>query len=129
MLAQQSGSIINIASIGAFIAYPHAIAYLQSKGGVMQLTRGLALEWRDRNVRVNAIAPTLMDTALIERMDKTTSITSDFIVNRMLRDRLGKPELSSMARQSSSPATRPRSSPELPCRWMTVTWSHDGVAT
>jgi NAD(P)-dependent dehydrogenase (short-subunit alcohol dehydrogenase family) len=92
MLAQESGSIINIASIGAFIAYPHAIAYLQSKGGVMQLTRGLALEWRDRNVRVNAIAPTLMDTALIERMDKTTSITSDFIVNRMLRDRLGRPE-------------------------------------
>ena len=86
MLAQQSGSIINIASIGAFIAYPHAIAYLQSKGGVMQLTRGLALEWRDRSVRVNAIAPTLMDTALIERMDKTTSITSDFIVDRMLRD-------------------------------------------
>jgi NAD(P)-dependent dehydrogenase (short-subunit alcohol dehydrogenase family) len=92
MLAQERGSIINIASIGAFIAYPHAIAYLQSKGGVMQLTRGLALEWRDRNVRVNAIAPTLMDTALIERMDKTTSITSDFIVNRMLRDRLGRPE-------------------------------------
>jgi NAD(P)-dependent dehydrogenase (short-subunit alcohol dehydrogenase family) len=92
MLARERGSIINIASIGAFNAYPHAIAYLQSKGGVMQLTRGLALEWRDRGVRVNAIAPTLMETALTRRMGQTSSVTSDFIRARMLRPRLGRPE-------------------------------------
>ena len=39
------GSIVNIASIGGFVAYPHASAYLASKGGVVQLTRALALEW------------------------------------------------------------------------------------
>jgi NAD(P)-dependent dehydrogenase (short-subunit alcohol dehydrogenase family) len=92
MLAQGKGSIVNIASIGAFVAYPHAIAYLQSKGGILQLTRGLALEWRDRGVRVNAIAPTLMETSLTRRMGATSSVTSDFIRARMPRQRLGQPE-------------------------------------
>jgi NAD(P)-dependent dehydrogenase (short-subunit alcohol dehydrogenase family) len=92
MLAAERGSIINVASIGAFNAYPHAIAYLQSKGGILQLTRGLALEWRDRGVRVNAIAPTLMETALTRRMGQTSSVTSDFIKARMPRPRLGQPE-------------------------------------
>jgi NAD(P)-dependent dehydrogenase (short-subunit alcohol dehydrogenase family) len=44
MLRQRAGAIVNIASIGASIAYPHTTAYLQSKGGVAQLTRSLALE-------------------------------------------------------------------------------------
>ena len=43
--ARARGSIVNIASIGGFVAYPHASAYLASKGGVVQLTRALALEW------------------------------------------------------------------------------------
>src|SRR5262245_49691369 len=59
MLAQGSGSIVNVASIGAFIAYPHASAYNASKGAVLNLTRILALEWVDRGVRVNAIGPGL----------------------------------------------------------------------
>ena len=41
MLAQGKGSIINLASIGSFIAYPWASAYLASKGGVLGITRGL----------------------------------------------------------------------------------------
>ena len=45
MLEQGKGSIVNIASIGGFIAYPHTSAYLATKGGVVQLTRALALEW------------------------------------------------------------------------------------
>ena len=57
MLMAGTGSIINIASIGAFIAYPHSSAYLASKGGVVQITKGFALEWINRGVRVNAIAP------------------------------------------------------------------------
>jgi NAD(P)-dependent dehydrogenase (short-subunit alcohol dehydrogenase family) len=92
MLAAGKGSIINLASIGGFIAYPHASAYLSSKGGVVQMTRGLALEWLDRGVRVNAIAPTLFRTPLTERVGKVSSVTSDFIVARMPREgRLGQP--------------------------------------
>lgn len=91
MLAQGSGSIINLGSIGSFIGYPWASAYLASKGGVLGITRGLALEWRDRGVRVNAIGPTLMDSPLTVAAAKTTSLTADFIKARMLRPRLGRP--------------------------------------
>ena len=48
MLAQGKGSIINMGSIGGFVGYPLASAYLASKGAVVQITKGLALEWRDR---------------------------------------------------------------------------------
>jgi len=91
MLAQGKGSIINLASIGSFIAYPWASAYLASKGGVLGVTRGMALEWRDRGVRVNGIGPTLMDWPLTKAAATTTSLTADWIKGRMLRPRLGKP--------------------------------------
>ena len=91
MLAQGKGSIVNIASIGSFVGYPWASAYLASKGGVLQVTRGLALEWRDRGVRVNGIGPTLMESPLTVASAQRTSITADFIKARMLRPRLGLP--------------------------------------
>jgi NAD(P)-dependent dehydrogenase (short-subunit alcohol dehydrogenase family) len=91
MLARGKGSIINLASIGGFIAYPWASAYLASKGGVLGVTRGLALEWRDRGVRVNGIGPTLMDSPMTRVAAQRTSITADFIKARMLRPRLGLP--------------------------------------
>jgi NAD(P)-dependent dehydrogenase (short-subunit alcohol dehydrogenase family) len=91
MLEQGKGSIINLGSIGSYIAYPWASAYLASKGGVLGVTRALALEWRDRNVRVNAIGPTLMDSPLTRQAAQRTSITADFIKARMLRPRLGLP--------------------------------------
>jgi len=91
MLAAGKGSIINIASIGSFVAYPWASAYLASKGGVLQITKALALEWRDRGVRVNGIGPTLMDSPLVRAAAKASSVTSDFIKARMLRPRPGLP--------------------------------------
>ncbi len=91
MLTQGKGSIINLASIGSFIAYPWASAYLASKGGVLGITRALALEWRDRGVRVNGIGPTLMDSPLTRQAAQRTSLTADFIKARMLRPRLGLP--------------------------------------
>jgi NAD(P)-dependent dehydrogenase (short-subunit alcohol dehydrogenase family) len=92
MLAQRGGSIVNLASIGASSAYPHATAYLQSKGGVAQMTRSLALEWIDRGVRVNALAPTLFDTPLVLAAAQQSTVTSDFIRARQVCGRNGRPE-------------------------------------
>jgi NAD(P)-dependent dehydrogenase (short-subunit alcohol dehydrogenase family) len=91
MLAQGGGSIVNLASIGASIAYPHTTAYLQSKGGVAQLTRSLALEWIDRGVRVNALAPCLFDTPLVRASDAKQSLTSEWIAARTPIGRRGQP--------------------------------------
>ena len=64
MLKQRSGSIINIASLTSFVAYPEVAAYCASKGGVHMLTKALAIEWAKSNVRVNDIAPGDILTAL-----------------------------------------------------------------
>lgn len=92
MLAAGRGSIINIASIGASIGYPLTTAYLQSKGGVAQLTRSLAVEWADRGIRVNAIAPGLFDTPIVARANRSTDATSRHILERTPMGRVGRPE-------------------------------------
>jgi NAD(P)-dependent dehydrogenase (short-subunit alcohol dehydrogenase family) len=65
MMKQGGGSIVNLASIMAFSGgiFPNA-SYQASKGGVLNLTRALALEWADKKIRVNAVAPTFVKTDL-----------------------------------------------------------------
>lgn len=89
MAARGSGKIINIASIGSFVAYPGSMAYLASKGGVAQLTKSFALELAPRNVQVNAIAPCLMDTPMTT---KVRSDTADYFIDRTPMGRMGRTE-------------------------------------
>ena len=64
MLAQGSGSIVNIASIAAHSPQPWSGAYSTAKAGVAMLSRQFAVEWGDRGVRSNAICPGLIRTPL-----------------------------------------------------------------
>jgi NAD(P)-dependent dehydrogenase (short-subunit alcohol dehydrogenase family) len=109
MLASGSGSIINLASIAGLVAYPGSCAYLASKGGVVQLTKGLAVEWIDRGVRVNALAPALFDTPMTRRAGQEAPVSGDFISARSLRtnDPIAQPsELAGAAVFLASDAAR-----------------------
>lgn len=64
MLERGKGRIVNIASLGSFVALHEVAAYNASKAGVAALTRTLAVEWGPRGVNVNAIAPGVFQTPL-----------------------------------------------------------------
>ena len=70
MIARKSGKIVHIASLMSELARPSVVPYTAAKGGVRQLTRGMAVELAPHNIQVNAIAPgyfaTEMNRALID---------------------------------------------------------------
>ena len=70
MIARKSGKIIHIASLMSELARPTVVPYTAAKGGVRQLTRGMAVELAPHNIQVNAISPgyfaTEMNRALID---------------------------------------------------------------
>lgn len=66
LLKASGGCIINIASLAAFIGLPESPAYSASKGGVVQLTKVLAVDWAKDGIRCNAIAPGWILTPLSE---------------------------------------------------------------
>jgi meso-butanediol dehydrogenase/(S,S)-butanediol dehydrogenase/diacetyl reductase len=78
------GVIVNVASNAGLMGQPYSAAYCASKGGVVNLTRALGVEYRSRGVRVNAIAPGGMTTPMIEtfgfpegaKLEDFASITS-----------------------------------------------------
>jgi len=92
MVAKEKGSIVNIASIGGLVAYPGCIAYLASKGGVVQITRGLAVEWAKANVRVNAIAPFVMETPMVKAVREKEPAHFQRMVEKAPIGRVGQPE-------------------------------------
>lgn len=59
------GAIVNLASIGSIIAFTHSAAYGTSKAAVAGLTRHLALQYGPQGIRVNAMAPGIIDTTML----------------------------------------------------------------
>lgn len=91
MIERGKGVIINIASQGAFSALAGRPLYAASKASIVQLTKTLAVDWIKFGVRVNAIAPGLMDTPFIAEMKQDPArIARD--VARIPAGRLGRPE-------------------------------------
>ncbi|MFQ5898654.1 MAG: SDR family NAD(P)-dependent oxidoreductase [Candidatus Methylomirabilia bacterium] len=91
LIAQQSGKVINVASVLAVAGLPGYTAYAASKGGIISLTRALAVEWARHNIQVNALAPGWFVTPMNE-----DAFGDPKIRERLLRDvpmrRTGRPE-------------------------------------
>lgn len=64
MIKQRKGSIMNISSVGGIIGYPGMAAYGAAKGGLVNLTRCMAVDLAPYNIRVNVICPGAIDTPM-----------------------------------------------------------------
>jgi NAD(P)-dependent dehydrogenase (short-subunit alcohol dehydrogenase family) len=89
--ASGRGSLINVASIMAHRGLRQLSAYSATKGAITALTRGLAVEYAPYNIRVNAICPGFVSTALTERALKNPGIAKALLESTPLR-RFGEAE-------------------------------------
>src|SRR5262249_8077500 len=79
------GSLINIASIMGYRGLRQLTAYSTTKGAILALTRGLAVEYAPFAIRVNALAPGFVETALTERALKNPGIQKALLESTPLR--------------------------------------------
>ena len=89
--ASGGGKIINIASINAIFGSSYAAAYSSSKGGLVQLTKSLALAWSGDNIQVNAILPGWFDTELTERARAEVPGLNERVLARVPSGRWAQP--------------------------------------
>lgn len=92
MVRRGGGKIINIASVGAFLGQPFAPNYAASKGGVISLTKALAVEWAKDNIQVNAILPGLILTEMTGPGKQVAAEFDRMVKSRTPARRWGDPE-------------------------------------
>ena len=95
LLRAGGGTIVNNSSVSAFANVGGNASYASSKGAVMSLTRVLAIEYADRNIRVNAICPGVIDTGMnrrnLERAEDPQTVRERWLGVTPL-GRMGTPE-------------------------------------
>jgi 3-oxoacyl-[acyl-carrier protein] reductase len=90
MLEQGSGCIVNIASVSWERGAPGRAPYVVSKAGVVALTKVAAVEWSARGVRVNAVAPGYIDTALLRSAFERGAIAEEDVLARIPMGRVAQ---------------------------------------
>ncbi len=90
-LSAGGGAIVNTASVAGIIADPYMSAYVAAKHAVVGLTRAAAVEYAQQNIRVNAIAPGLVDTPMTSRWLADPEFTAAMYAHNVI-GRAGQPE-------------------------------------
>jgi NAD(P)-dependent dehydrogenase (short-subunit alcohol dehydrogenase family) len=81
MVAQGGGAIVNTASIAGLIAEPGISAYIAAKHGVIGLSKAAAVEYANKGIRINALAPGLVNTAMTKAWFDDPNMRAHFIAN------------------------------------------------
>lgn len=84
----KTGSIVAMTSVDGIIGEPYGVIYSATKAGIISLTKSFARKYGDKLVRVNAVAPGLIDTPLSDSTGEDPSWTTDVSIIK----RVGKPE-------------------------------------
>ena len=92
MLAEESGVIVNCASVAGLVGFPTLAPYVASKHGVIGLTKTAALEVAGSGVRVNAVCPGVIDTEMVERSIGTGEQADAAVAAMEPVGRMGRPE-------------------------------------
>jgi len=71
MLARGGGAIVNCSSVAGLVGFPQLPAYVASKHGIVGLTRTAALEYAQSHIRVNAVCPGVIQTAMVDRLQQS----------------------------------------------------------
>ena len=85
------GSIVNLGSIASTVGLPTRNAYSAAKAGVLGMTRAMACEWARSGVRVNAVAPGYVNTALVADLDRKGMLDGKGIAHRTPLGRMAEP--------------------------------------
>jgi len=91
-LVETKGAIVNVASVAGLIGQAYTVAYCATKGGVVQLTRALAMEYVTRGVRVNAVAPGGVDTPMNRTLQFPKAMDWKLVKPYMGRRGMAQPE-------------------------------------
>jgi len=92
MLKQGGGAIVNTASAAGLVGVEGLCAYNASKHGVVGLTKTAALEYAQKNIRVNCVCPGLINTPMVARMIDSGGMNEQDFVAAEPVGRMGKPE-------------------------------------
>lgn len=87
----ENSSVVNITSVAGLTHLRTGSPYAMTKAAMVQLTKNLAVEWAEVNIRVNAIAPWYIDTPLVENLMKDEEYLKA-IIERTPMKRIGRPE-------------------------------------
>lgn len=92
MLKQEGGIIVNMSSIAGHRVFPNISPYHASKYAVEAITKGAAKEYAEQNIRVNAIAPGLVETPMTERVVRDWNVTREELASGYPANRISTPE-------------------------------------